>query len=276
MLPFALALMAPVFVEGMSPFRAGSSAGSSSAAELFARKAPKMSPAFIAAISKDNARFATYVLVILASVIAAISLYRIATALVSHVRMLACLNNANQRYFALPQASVGKVKRYLLEAPIFRQRHSEGVPLFSMNLWTLPTRFQSLLLVGVVAMNVALCAYGIQWHGPQKMILSHLRNRTGTLAVVNMIPLIIMAARNNPLIKALGISFDTFNLYHRWFGRIVVAEAFTHTVVEVLNIVQNMGGWKALWESLEKERLIYSGFIVSTRSHASFVLTDHI
>jgi hypothetical protein len=39
-----------------------------------------------------------------------------------------------------------------------------------------------------------------------------------------------MAARNNPLISWLNLSFDTFNLLHRWFGRIVVLEAIAHTV----------------------------------------------
>ena len=39
-----------------------------------------------------------------------------------------------------------------------------------------------------------------------------------------------MASRNNPLIKWLGISFDTFNLLHRWFGRIVAMEAVCHTL----------------------------------------------
>ena len=45
-----------------------------------------------------------------------------------------------------------------------------------------------------------------------------------------MIPLFLLAGRNNPVIKLTGISFDTMNLIHRWFGRIVVLEAITHTV----------------------------------------------
>lgn len=44
------------------------------------------------------------------------------------------------------------------------------------------------------------------------------------------VPLFIMAARNNPLISWTNCSFDTYNLLHRWFGRIVALEAITHTV----------------------------------------------
>lgn len=80
-------------------------------------------------------------------------------------------------------------------------------------------------------MNVGLCVAGIEWSQAGTEVMSvHLRNRTGTLAVVNLIPLVMMAGRNNPLIKLLNISFDTFNLAHRWFGRIMVAEAVAHTV----------------------------------------------
>jgi hypothetical protein len=45
-----------------------------------------------------------------------------------------------------------------------------------------------------------------------------------------MIPLFLLAGRNNPIIKLTGISFDTMNLIHRWFGRIVILEAIAHTV----------------------------------------------
>ena len=95
----------------------------------------------------------------------------------------------------------------------------------------LPTRFQTIFLSLVIGMNIALCATGIEWSqaGTPNM-LDHLRNRAGTLAVVNLIPLVIMGGRNNPLIQGLKISFDTFNLVHRWFGRIIVIEAVVHTI----------------------------------------------
>lgn len=52
-----------------------------------------------------------------------------------------------------------------------------------------------------------------------------------------MIPLVILAGRNNPLIGLLNISFDNFNLVHRWFGRIVVLQALAHTIAEVMKIM---------------------------------------
>lgn len=106
-----------------------------------------------------------------------------------------------------------------------------------MNVGTLPTRLQSLLLIGYLGMNVAYCVVSIDWSGEKKTVLSGLRNRTGILAVLNMLPLFLFAGRNNPLVRMLGISFDTFNLMHRWIGRIVVLESLAHTVAWTINKV---------------------------------------
>lgn len=48
------------------------------------------------------------------------------------------------------------------------------------------------------------------------------------MATVNLIPLILLAGRNNPLIKLLEVPYDTFNLIHRWLARIVVFETLAH------------------------------------------------
>lgn len=117
-------------------------------------------------------------------------------------------------------------------------------------------------------MNVVLWAYGIEWHGPIITKLEHLRNRSGTLAVVNMIPLVIMAGRNNPLIGWLSISYDTFNMMHRSFGRVVASFAVTHGTVEIISIVikgrqTHTPGWEAFSDTLKAVRFITFGFVVS-------------
>jgi hypothetical protein len=76
-------------------------------------------------------------------------------------------------------------------------------------------------------MNIAFCLVSIHWHGD--IVATEIRNRTGVLSVMNMLPLFLLAGRNNPLIKLIDMSFDTYNLVHRWIGRIVVLEAVAHT-----------------------------------------------
>ena len=195
------------------------------------------SPEQKAAATVDNYRFARYVLTTLAAVVLSLVVFRIVIQSIRYIRTLTCLNNDTQKYFKMPNQAFGAVKQHLLYAPLFRRRHNREIHIAWFHFGYIPTRFQSLFLAGFIAMNVTLSVWGIEWNGPRAAALSHLRNRTGTLSVVNMIPLVLLAGRNNPLISLLNISFDNFNLVHRWFGRIVVLQALAHTVAEVLNIV---------------------------------------
>ncbi|KAF6222704.1 hypothetical protein HO133_000751 [Letharia lupina] len=127
-------------------------------------------------------------------------------------------------------------------------------------------------------MNVILWAHGIEWNGPIITKLEHLRNRSGTLAVVNMIPLVIMSGRNNPLIGWLNISYNTFNLMHRWFGRIVASLAVSHGVVEITSIVirgqeTHTPGWESFSETLKEVRFITFG-LVALVSICTIILTS--
>lgn len=71
-----------------------------------------------------------------------------------------------------------------------------------------------------------------------------------------------MAARNNPLINILGISFDTFNLLHRWFGRIVILEAFAHTTA-FLAAQAHKGSLEAGFQVTFSVQYMFWGFLVS-------------
>ena len=103
----------------------------------------------------------------------------------------------------------------------------------------------------------------------------HLGNRAGTMAVVNMIPLVIISGRNNPLIWLLNISFDNFNLMHRWFGRIVVVLATSHGIAETMVIVisqkknpmnKDVPGIHLFSEALKEAEFIVWGVVVSRKT----------
>ena len=82
------------------------------------------------------------------------------------------------------------------------------------------------------------------------------------LAVVNMVPLFLMAGRNNPLIKLLGMSFDTFNLLHRWLGRIVVLESVAHMLAFLISNAST-NGWNGAFQTVFRVPYMTWGFIVS-------------
>lgn len=225
-------------------------------------------PAVAAAIMVNNILFSHYVLVALGGLVVGMFIYRIAIQSVQYIRTLTCLNNDNQRYFKVPNLTFAWIKQHLLYAPLFRLRHQNQMRIGPVETGTLPTRFQSLLLTGIIIMNVVLGTYGVEWNGPIITKLEHLRNRSGTLAVVNMIPLVIMAGRNNPLIGWLKVPYDTFNLMHRWFGRIVVSLAVSHGTVEITALVikgheTDTPGWESFSGTLKEVRFITFGFVVS-------------
>ncbi|KAL8928127.1 MAG: hypothetical protein Q9172_001037 [Xanthocarpia lactea] len=228
-------------------------------------------PAESAAATVDNTRFARYTLTVLCGIVVLLGIFRVVIISVRYIRTLTCLNNDTQRYFRMPNLAYGAVKQHLLYAPLFRRRHLRELQFGWFHLGYVPTRFQSLFLATVVIMNVTLSVSGIEWNGTRAAALSHLRNRTGTLSVINMIPLVVLAGRNNPLISLLSISFDNFNLVHRWFGRVVVLQALAHSVAEIM-IVIDEGKWNSMRLIFQRNEMFWTG-LVATAAFVAIILT---
>ncbi|RDW90024.1 ferric reductase family protein [Aspergillus mulundensis] len=144
-----------------------------------------------------------------------------------------------QNFWSIEDSQLwANIKKHVLYAPIGSKRHNREIQLSSaINVGTLPSRFQTILIVLYVASQIAYCALLDYDENVKAALVAELRGRSGTLAVLNMVPLFILAGRNNPLIPLLRISFDTYNLLHRWLGRIVVIESIVHTVAWGVNAV---------------------------------------
>jgi Ferric reductase like transmembrane component len=87
------------------------------------------------------------------------------------------------------------------------------------------------------------------------------------VATTNLIPLFILSGRNNPFIKWTNISFDTYNLLHRWIGRVVALEILVHVAAYTISKVED-SSWAAVWAGLS-HTFIYGGFIVSHKYPSS-------
>ena len=191
-------------------------------------------------------------------------LYRTFSVLYGQIRLLVSLNTENQRYFATQTSEwVPWLKQHVLYSPLFRVRHNREIQLSSaVNIGTLPTRFQTFFLLGYVAANITFCTLMIDYSDGAVSMLGELKNRTGILATINMVPLFLMAWRNNPLIQLLGISFDTFNLIHRWLGRIVVLEALTHSISWMVSKSIKNGSETIMSTIISSSKFLLPGFIV--------------
>ncbi|EFX05653.1 ferric-chelate reductase [Grosmannia clavigera kw1407] len=188
----------------------------------------------------ENQLLADYLYYICAAGGGVVLLWSLAYRVMRRVRTVTSLNNDTQRYYAEQDSRHSWLKRNVVYAPVSRKRHNREIQMSSaINVGTLPTRLQLIFLLGYLATNVAYCVIHIPFDSVGAA--AQLRNRTGILATINMVPLFLMAGRNNPLITLLGMSFDTFNLLHRWFGRIVALEALTHTLSYVVVNAQKEG-----------------------------------
>ncbi|TAQ84392.1 hypothetical protein B7494_g7293 [Chlorociboria aeruginascens] len=208
-----------------------------------------------------NQDFRNYIIIICASLVIALAIWRVGIEAIKYIRLLACLDNETQRYFTIPSQTYASFKKSVLYAPIFSKRHNREFQLSAaVNIGTLPTRFQLAFLMAYLGTNVTFCVVSISWSQPLATVTTQLRNRTGTLAVVNLIPLFVMSARNNPLIKWLNLSFDSFNLLHRWFGRIVVLEALTHVISWIVSVVATTG-WAGVQKDIATSQMKLFGLI---------------
>ncbi|KAI0400405.1 ferric reductase like transmembrane component [Xylaria palmicola] len=197
---------------------------------------------------------------ILALIILSVRLLEIAWSKLRHVSAMSMPAN-QQGYWKRAQWSwMPSLKKNLIYAPLWRKRHNREIRLSSaIHIGTLPSRLHSVILGIYLISNIVYMFY-LDWSQPNHYALAaEIRGRSGTLAVVNMVPLIILAGRNNPLIPLLKVSFDTYNLLHRWMGRMVVIEALIHTIAWAVVQVA-AAGWKSFNDKILYETFCASGF----------------
>ncbi|EYE99075.1 ferric reductase family protein [Aspergillus ruber CBS 135680] len=154
-----------------------------------------------------------------------------------------------QTYWSVEESSLWtNIKKHVLYAPLGRKRHNREIQLSSaVNIGTLPSRFQMIMIILYIACQFAYCLLLDYKANVKEALVAELRGRSGTLAVLNMVPLFLLAGRNNPLIPLLRLSFDTYNLLHRWLGRLVVLESLVHVAAWAVNACREQDFSDMLW-----------------------------
>lgn len=126
---------------------------------------------------------------------------------------------------------VNTLRRNVTMSALFGHKHAQG--------WLagcLPTRVQSLTVVGYWCLIFIFPCIGYKFETPTEgnshtdQLRSFLAVRLGIMAVSQTPLIFLFAGRNNFLTWLTGWSFDTFNVYHRWIGRGMVALAISHGV----------------------------------------------
>lgn len=125
-------------------------------------------------------------------------------------------SESSQEAWARPSFPwIPKVKQHFLYAPLFALRRARRLPLFG----TLPTRSQAAFLLFYVASNIAYM-FAVNFGNKNTYaLLAEIRGRTGTLAVANMLPLVLLIGRHNPVTALMRLKYDDCIMLHRWIGR---------------------------------------------------------
>ncbi|KAI1969881.1 hypothetical protein LOZ53_006365 [Ophidiomyces ophidiicola] len=167
-----------------------------------------------------------------------------------------------QRFWGIEESPTwSKLKKHFLYAPLGRKRHNREFQISTaVNVGTLPSRFHMILLTLYIGSQVAYCSMLDYSVNKKAALIAELRGRSGNLAVLNMIPLVLFAGRNNPLIPLLRVSFDTYNLLHRWVGRVVVLESIAHTVAWAINAIDG-AGWEGMWNAVKGDSFFVWGLV---------------
>ncbi|MCJ1402705.1 hypothetical protein MMC11_005926 [Xylographa trunciseda] len=201
----------------------------------------------------------------IALIFLAILIIRLAQMGIAHLRHLTSMGESSsgiQKYWSQDRGSFwSAVKSDLLYAPLGKKRHNREVQLSNaVNVGTIPSRFDTLLLGLYLTSNTVYCLllnYSVM---DKAAIMAEIRGRTGHLSIVNAVLIFLFAGRNNPLISLFGLSFDTFNLFHRWGGRIVIVEALAHTVAWGIN-EHAAKGWDGINSAFATSSFIQFGLI---------------
>lgn len=184
-------------------------------------------------------------LVGLAAVLTSIQLFR----KLSHVgKTKAATNAAEKNQF---KGLFTTLKAEILYAPVWRFRRAKEATFLDnkINFGQLPPRLHTLIIFGFLGLNIFLITWNLPYSSPASVLIPLLRNRIGSVQVANMIPIVVVSTVKNPLIKSLNISYDNFNLIHRWIARITILEIIAHGLCDIVGDGTNLG-WTFLRHSL--------------------------
>jgi predicted ferric reductase len=161
----------------------------------------------------------------------------------------------------------GILKRHFLYAPAGLSKRQEPAAGSTGGTTAafLPTRAHAVAITLYMLSNVTYCLV-ISVH-PRSQMVAEFRGRSGALATFNLILTVLFALRNNPLTNLLHVSYDTFNLFHRWTARLVVLEATAHVSAFLYNAYRvthnGESGWHSVSWLLQQSLSYWCGLMAS-------------
>ena len=86
------------------------------------------------------------------------------------------------------------------------------------------TRFHGIIITIYVVINIVCAAIGVS-------NLTQISTRLGTLALINVMPL--MLGRTNAFVDILRLNLSTYGIIHRWVGRVALIQGLVHISISM-------------------------------------------
>jgi hypothetical protein len=198
------------------------------------------------------------------------------------IRTIICVNQENQEYFRKPSAFWGAWKRYFFYAPVYSKNKYKKCLKLSKKMTEEPyrmrqTRLQAFAVIVYFGVNIAFSLIDIEWSKGKKEVMEDIRNRTGVLAIENLLPAFLFIMRSNPVMWMTGISRECNTFMHIWFSYTAVGLALVHSGLWMAGRII-YGSWSEMNVSAGKNYL-WTAYMVCTSSlyHCNLlasILTD--
>lgn len=158
--------------------------------------------------------------------------------------------NINKRFIGL-NLNCNWVKKHIILPSVFKQYHERTYLLLKFIPLDFPTRLHGLIVFVFIIQVIISVGVGYEMTTPHPYLSSRwimnldlVSYRTDMMAI-SLFPVIyLFGIRNNPFIPLTGISFATFNFYHKWCAYVCVALAFIHAICCTVWAI-NDGGYHA-------------------------------
>ncbi|AAS52000.1 ADR080Wp [Eremothecium gossypii ATCC 10895] len=167
----------------------------------------------------------------------------------------ATLFNICDRVFGVRPMRWNWVKKHIALPSVFSDYHERTYFFCRILPLNFPTRLHGLIVTGFVALTVLLCCFDYNIKLPHPFTTSQwfmdldLISYRVDLMAISLFPVIyFFGIRNNPFIPLSGMSFSTFNFYHKWTAYACFVLAAIHSLIWIVySESKEGGGFKAWW-----------------------------
>lgn len=128
---------------------------------------------------------------------------------------------------------------------------------FMDSVYMMPARLYGFIIIGYLVLNVVLCCINYEIVYPNTVFTCRkgqnfvlLADRTGIIATVQLPLVYLLSARNNLLSNITGLSYRSFQLFHKWVSRAVFLLLSCHCVFYLL-FVNARGDYIERWGLLK-------------------------